>query len=340
MNHAAKRIFRSGFFRSGVFKLAVKAGLTLIAFWFVFQGVDFNHLADILQKQDHGQLLIASVLVIIQSALGAVRWRLIINALADRREHCISLYSSMKIYYVGVFFTCCLPGTVGGDVVRVWMAKNDQIPLPIAINSVIIDRMIALIAIGVLVVLTLPVIAHVAGFNSLPVYPVIALAVAAGVYLVFNLDRLLGRYRHIRPVSWFLYFIGSLRIILTHKRTSFVSLMLALVAHVNYCIAGYVMARSMGIDLSMLYSLTFLPLIMLVTTIPISIGGWGVREAVMIWLLGLIGVSQAAALMLSIQLGLIIIILSLPASLLWIAHRKQPMDAGSLSSAPLGVQEP
>jgi glycosyltransferase 2 family protein len=340
MNQIAKRLFTSGFFRSGIFKLAVKAGLTIVAFWFVFQGVDFDHLADILKQQDHVQLLIAAILVIFQSMLGAGRWRLIINSLADAREHRITLYSSMKIYYVGVFFTCCLPGTVGGDVVRVWMAKNENIPLPIAINSVIIDRMIALFAIGVMVVLTLPVIADAAGFNSLPIYPLIAIATAFGIYLIYNLDRLLHRFKHIRLINWFLYFIRSLRIILSHKRSSFISLMLALIAHVSYCIAAYIMAHSLGINLSIIHSLTFLPLIMLVTTIPISIGGWGVREAVMVWLLGLVGVSQAAALMLSIQLGLIIIILSLPASLLWLTHRKTVQQVSVTEAVPLGVQEP
>jgi hypothetical protein len=61
----------------------------------------------------------------------------------------------------------------------------------------------------------------------------------------------------------------------------------------------------------------------LITALPISIGGWGVRETAIIAMLGLVGVPTSAALLLSIQLGLLSIAISLPGGILWLLVRRQ-----------------
>jgi uncharacterized membrane protein YbhN (UPF0104 family) len=50
----------------------------------------------------------------------------------------------------------------------------------------------------------------------------------------------------------------------------------------------------------------------MVTTIPISIGGWGVREGAMVTALSLLDVQPSIALAISIQFGLIMMVVGLP----------------------------
>lgn len=313
--------------RTSFFKLGTKAGLTLLAFWFVFQGIDFSHLGEILEQQNRMMLFESAMLMAVQSVLGGVRWRLITNALASAKEHCISLYQSQRIYYIGVFFTTCLPGTVGGDVVRVWMARDSGIPLPQSINSVIIDRMVALLGIGIMVLATLPVIAGVIGVDAGVVYPLAAALTVVGLVMVYYMERLLEPFSRFRVVHWGLYFIRSLKLIILHPGTCMASICLAVIAHISYSLSAYVMAHSLGIPITVMQCMAFIPLIMLVTTIPVSIGGWGLREASMVGLLGLVGIGQEAALMLSIQLGLLFMFISLPASVMWLLNRKQQAPA-------------
>ena len=71
-------------------------------------------------------------------------------------------------------------------------------------------------------------------------------------------------------------------------------------------------------NLSFLDCLVLIPPIVLVSTIPISIAGWGVREAVMITLLALVGVAEADAFVLSVLFGLLTFGLSLPGGIVWI----------------------
>ena len=56
----------------------------------------------------------------------------------------------------------------------------------------------------------------------------------------------------------------------------------------------------------------------MLSTIPISIAGWGVREAAMITLLALVGVAEADAFVLSVLFGLLTFGLSLPGGIVWV----------------------
>jgi hypothetical protein len=55
----------------------------------------------------------------------------------------------------------------------------------------------------------------------------------------------------------------------------------------------------------------------LITALPISVGGWGIRETAMIGILSLVGISTSAALSLSVQIGLLTILVTLPGAALW-----------------------
>jgi len=71
----------------------------------------------------------------------------------------------------------------------------------------------------------------------------------------------------------------------------------------------------------------------LVANLPISVGGWGVRETAMIALFGLIGVPASATLVLSIQLGLLSLIVALPGGLLWLALKSRAPNLSVASSS-------
>jgi hypothetical protein len=60
--------------------------------------------------------------------------------------------------------------------------------------------------------------------------------------------------------------------------------------------------------------------------LPISVGGWGVREGAAIGLFGLVGVSSADALAWSILLGLAGIVAAIPGSLLWLIRDRAHSD--------------
>ena len=67
--------------------------------------------------------------------------------------------------------------------------------------------------------------------------------------------------------------------------------------------------------------LALVPLVMLMTVLPVSLGGWGVREVAMVTVLTPLGVPAAAAVTMSVCLGLGQFLIGLPGGLLWLRGR-------------------
>ncbi len=300
-----------------------KAGLMLLAFWFVSRGIDTAELKDMLRSQNRTVFMEAGFCLAVQVILGAVRWRMVMAGLVGSGGQIISHLSALKTYYISVFFNCCLPGTVGGDVIRVFLVKSEHTPLPLAISSVVIDRMIALLALGVMGGITMPLFAGYIGISAWLLMPLFIVLVAFGFWILFHLDKIVLRIPFLKKLHWLEHLVQNIRLMLARPKPSSEALFCAVMAHVNYCLATYVLAESLGSPISLLDALTLVPWVLLIAIIPISIGGWGLREAAMVFLLGLIGVPQMVALTLSVQLGLLSIVVSIPAGLLWLTSRRK-----------------
>ncbi len=303
--------------------LLAKIALMLAAFWFVLHGVDKAELEEMLRLQNRSAFMEASAFFFMQMIFGAVRWRVVMIALAGVGVRIMSCLSALKIFYISVFFNCCLPGTVGGDVIRVWLIKSEHVSLPLAISSVVIDRMIALLALGVMGGLTLPFLAGYIDVSLWVLMPVFLLLAVFGFWVLFNIDKLVLLFPALKKLHWLEHLLQSIRMITRRPKTALCSLFYAIIAHASWCFAAYVLAESLGNPITLLETITLIPWVLLISIIPLSIGGWGLREAAMIFFLGLAGVPQVAALTLSVQLGLLSIILSLPAGVLWLVNRRQ-----------------
>ncbi len=308
---------------SKLISLLAKIALMLLAFWFVARGINMAELKDMLRSQNQAVFIEAGFFLIIQVMLGAIRWRLVMVGLAGVGGQVISRLSALKTYYISVFFNCCLPGTVGGDVIRVWLVKSEHTPLSLAISSVVIDRMIALLALGVIGGVTIPIFSGYLGISAWLLMPLFLLLVASGFWVLFNLDKIVLRIPFLKSLHWLAHLVQNIRLMLARPKPAFLSLFYAIFSHINYCLAVYVLAGSFGSPISLLDAITLVPWVLLIAIIPISIGGWGLREAAMVFMLGLIDVPQVVALALSVQLGLLSIVVSIPAGFLWLVGRGQ-----------------
>lgn len=303
-----------------------KIALMTACFWLAIRGINITTLNSMLAGQSHSAIVIASLAILVQSMFGAVRWQSIMLTLAKAHniaeQRIVPFSRALRDFYISCFVNCCLPGTVGGDVVRVWLIKSDKTPLPVAISSVVLDRLMALFALGVMGFCTIPVLASYLGLNIwLSLFLCGTLGIM-GLWLLFHLDHL----PVLRSANWLEYFLHNLRLLRANSRMALTSLVFAIFGHSCYCLFVYITASSLGIHLSFIDSLTLVPWVLLAAIIPFSIGGWGLREAAMVYMLGLASIPQEAALTISVQLGIASIITSLPAGFLWLASKKRKTE--------------
>jgi uncharacterized membrane protein YbhN (UPF0104 family) len=107
------------------------------------------------------------------------------------------------------------------------------------------------------------------------------------------------------------------RSVIFDVRHALPAILLSVLSFVGFALIVYVLARAMQLDVTVLDCILLVPPVILVTVVPISIAGWGVREGAMVVAFGFIDVPASAAFAVSVLFGLTVAAASLPGSVLW-----------------------
>jgi glycosyltransferase 2 family protein len=313
-------------------KVAFSVLLLIVVLYRVDLSVAWRQAAD----QDLGLIFAAFVMVFVQIALGALRWRTILIRLGGR----VKFLDALRLFYASVFFNAWLIGGFAGDAARMWLTYRAGVDAGTAAKSVIVDRIAALAGVALLVIVTAPLFILRTGTQWVMFVPiVIAVAGLAGIVAAAQLNSLPTAWLRWRPLRLLHSLGGATHAVFMH-RSVLPTLVLAVAAQTAMALSVFFIARSLKIDVSVLDCLILMQPVALATALPISIGGWGVREGAVIGLFGLIGVASAAALVLSVQVGLVTMLASLPGGLFcfgWSAARAHNSARGThAQTTPLG----
>jgi hypothetical protein len=108
------------------------------------------------------------------------------------------------------------------------------------------------------------------------------------------------------------------------------SLLLCVIAHLNFGLASLWLGKALGLPLSFVDYTFTVSLVTLVATLPLSIGGWGVREGATVVLFASLGVAAHAAVTFSVISGLTVVLASLGGlPLVWMSHAARSDAAGA-----------
>jgi uncharacterized membrane protein YbhN (UPF0104 family) len=80
----------------------------------------------------------------------------------------------------------------------------------------------------------------------------------------------------------------------------------------------FILARGIGAQIGLLECLVVALPVMLITMVPISVAGWGVREGAMVVGFGFVGVPANEAFTVSILVGLVIMVAGIPGGVIWL----------------------
>ncbi|MBX9635568.1 MAG: flippase-like domain-containing protein [Magnetospirillum sp.] len=307
----------------------VKGGISFGLIAWVLSKVDLAAAWDQAKSIDPVMAFLAVLLMVFQIGLGAVRWGLVLRALSAP----FHWLQTMSVYYIGVFFSIVLPGAVGGDAVRMWFARKNGLSLNTAINSVALERAVTVFGLVLLVCLTQPIL--MMRLPDLPgawVFPMLLAICVLGILTLATLDRLpqsLHRWRLMRGLA---VLAADTRKLFFHPGFSLITLMVALVGHVNLSMAVYVLAVGLGLDIHPLDCLVLVPPVILIMTLPISIAGWGVRETAMVTAFGFVGIADSSTLVLSILFGIVTMLTALPGGLVFLLAGGRKMEDEELAA--------
>lgn len=311
--------------------VAVKAAITLSLIAWLLRTID---LAPLLVRFSHLDLTLAAAstaLMMAQLLLTGWRWSIVTRIIGAPLTRDVAL----RLILIGQFFNQTLPSAIGGDAVRAWLANREGVPLGMAVSGVFVDRVVALLLLVAMVGVTLPhFYARVPDMGLRTIMMALVGATTAGVLALLVLEPLLAaflqRYRWTRALA---RLAGDLRRVLTSSPQGILVAASATVVHVSVIVSTWLAARALAIDVGLIDCLVLVPPIVLVTTLPISIAGWGVRESATVIGFGFVGVAPADALALSVVFGLVQIAIGLPGGLVWMLQRRHSVAAEAVQKS-------
>ena len=293
--------------------VAIRALVAVAIFGFIFHSVNFASIVAPLSAATAWAFTAGVIILLGQMALCTARWRLLVEPAGSRP----GFADSYLAFVEGHFFNQVLPTTVGGDAWRVVRWRAAGVSLRAAAASVLMDRVSGAMGAAILAIVASALLSHFGLGARLTLSILLLGTMIAGGIVVFIFAI---RWRGL-PLRRFPR-IANLRGSLVLDWRYFASLGYSIAGHCVCGIAVYAAARSLGIDLPLVLIVSVTAAVLLVLMIPISLGGWGIREASFITLLVPFGVNSQNALLIGILFGLMNLVSSLPGGLSFLADRK------------------
>jgi len=298
-------------------KNLIKLLITIAIFYYLFQSVDFSVLLTLLIKSHGGWILVALIMQLTSTYLAAYRWFAISQILIFKEK--LSFY--VRSYFKGSFFNQVLPSSIGGDAVRILDLTNKGYDKKEAFYGVFVDRVVGLV--GLLVLNLLASLIFFGTFErdfSLLII-LITLSGILGFSTLFHLHRIkfLAKYKFL---NLFVRLANRLNTLYASRLLLIKHISISVIVHFFSVLTMYGLSLSLGLDLEFQMLLIAVPPVFLLTIIPLSLAGWGIREGAMIGVFMLVGADQTKILAMSILYGLLLIVSALPGSYFWIKSKK------------------
>ncbi|MGJ5205687.1 lysylphosphatidylglycerol synthase transmembrane domain-containing protein [Bradyrhizobium sp. HKCCYLR20261] len=296
--------------------LILRIVVSLALLYLALRGINFAAIRERLSQISIGWIVLGVAITLLQIFIGALRWREI-SAL------CGAPLTDMRAFrynMIGAFFNQTLPSSIGGDAVRLWLIGRTGAGWRAASYSILTDRAVGFIALALIIVASLPwsygLIANENGRLALVLVDAAALAAGAGFLIIGYL-----------PAAWMKAWWPTRHVyacsviankVIFGKATAVKIAALSLSVHVLAVVIAWCAVRSIAASVGFEQLFLLTPPIMLITMLPISIAGWGVREATMMVTFGYAGLAPADGTVVSILFGAIYFIVGGMGGLVWI----------------------
>lgn len=294
--------------------LAIKLAVSGTLLAYIFRKAGIGNIAGQLRSMDPWYFLAASAVFLVIIFLSAVRWRILLGGE-------LSLGRLYSLGLIGSFFNNLLPGAVGGDAVKAYYLYKETRDGGRSIASVFMDRYV-----GYVGLLSIGLVSGLIAFRDLAslgvqwLMPALFAVFLAASLVVFGLR--VGR-RFATVANFYEFFHTTLR----DRRVLAQTFLLSLLVQVLNFLSVYLIARGLGQQPSFLALFVFVPIVITVMMVPISISGFGLRESAFVLLFGLLGVPAEASTSISFLWFLSVAVGSLAGLVEYLRYRRRPSAA-------------
>ena len=278
-------------------KTALKLIFSLVLMVWVLRAIDAQGLLHLLTRLDLTCVSGAIALSTVGILLSVWKWSLLQRAF---RQPTNPLHL-LRLFWIGLFFNNILPGRTGGDIIRIYGIAPRAKGLVNAVFSVAADRILNLIALVTIGIVSSCFFPEIAGTYSRVVYGIAAAGCLAVLILTVViahspgfLERFQNRCQLLNRVS------STVQPLLRYPRIVLAAFILAGLYQFTMILGNFVIARALHLDISVEIFICLIPLTALVTLIPVSLNGIGLREGAYAFIFSQAGIPPETAVAISI----------------------------------------
>ena len=304
--------------------LRIVISISLIFYLIKTQIKDFSNIVEILKSSDKVLLLLSLSTHALGTYITAVRWKVLLNT----QDVKLSTATLSVTVLIGTFFNNFLPTSIGGDVFRSYDAsKKADIPMGKSVSVIIVERFS-----GVVSAATYAVIALFLGFTAIghrsvviPVVIFFVITIILGFLIinpsVFKLGKISNKFKFIRRMREKLSNVyNTLMSFKKYKGALIVVLVFSFFLQFTVILNWFLAARAVGINLSLTAFIFIVPVVATIAMIPISIGGIGLRENSLVFILVAMGVTSEKAALCSLLILLMIVLVGVLGGIIYIVR--------------------
>jgi len=281
-----------------LFLLRIALGLGGLAAVFILSRANFPDIGRALRNAHWGWLILSFSLHAFGLLFSAYRWQILARAQGDD----IPLGYLTKSYLAGKFFNTFLPTSFGGDVVRIWDGSRYSTSIVKSSAIVVVERMT-----GIIVLFLFALAASFLRMDMAASIPVIRIAQVLGLaglaaIVVFFLPAA-GRALRRGPAQGIarrvfdkaLLFRETIIAYRHHPGPLMRATVWAVLLQLNVIIYFVLIGKAFDLTIPVLDYFVFIPLVLLLQMLPVTINGTGVREGAYVAIFAFYGISSSTA---------------------------------------------
>lgn len=303
-------------------KLIVSSGLL----YFLLHKIGLQPVLTQLGNAQLSWLLLAIVVFTFSNFLGSLQWYLLLR----RTGVYLGFFRVVRYYYIGLFFNNIFISNMGGDFFRLFYISRQANNSSAAFSTVFLDRFLGFTMLTFLAIMGGIFWSGTVGLAK--IWPVLLILMSTWVFVIIVLfNKKLGYFFRFL-LKWFVSekILIKLRDIYNliydfsrDKRLLLYLFSISFVIQLSRVFIHYFAGRAIGVESGFVPFLIFIPIIALFASLPISVGGLGVREQTGVILFRRVGIPMALAIPMEFLAYLLTVVCSLPGILFFILIDKR-----------------
>ncbi len=300
--------------------------------WYLYSQIEWNTFFRTIRAADPSWMLAAAVCYGTTTLLGIIRWQVLLGSAGVG----LRWLRTAQLTLIGLFANLFLPGSMGGDLLKAYFAGR-EIPekRTTLLMSIVMERLLGFIA--MFAVSTALILSR---YDRLTAEP--ATRVAVYLYFVFfslivgliaiGMWRKLGEWFPFGKTIWKRFpfqevlheAADAYQFFMRHPACFRGGLLLSAVAHFTLMGTFYCVSRALHMTIAFWDLAAVLPLIMMVSMIPVTPNGVGLRELAFSHFLQFAHMTEESSIALSLGGTMVIYLWALAGGLVFLKFRSRP----------------